>query len=101
MIKITADIGKGSVRAEGHSGFDVKGRDIVCAAVSMLLYTYLEELRKLGVRAGFSDDGDKFEICPECCAPEVMTAFEMMLSGLMLLERSYGENVQLEVLKIV
>ena len=100
MIKITADIDNRSVRAEGHSGFDEKGKDIVCAAVSILIYTYATELLKLGIPTDITDDGDVFEIYPNCYKPQMLYAFEMVLSGLRLLERSYRDNIELEVLKI-
>jgi uncharacterized protein YsxB (DUF464 family) len=35
-----------SCRAEGHALFDVAGKDIVCAAVTMLLRTVCEALQK-------------------------------------------------------
>ena len=35
-----------SCRAEGHALFDVAGKDIVCAAVTMLLRTTCEALQK-------------------------------------------------------
>lgn len=51
MIQIEIEKGKGSfvVIAKGHAGYDVEGKDIVCAAVSILLQGlvgYLDELEE-------------------------------------------------------
>ena len=45
MIVITHT--PGEIRIEGHAGYDVIGRDIVCAAVSVLTETFIEGVRKL------------------------------------------------------
>jgi len=37
MVKVTLDLSRRMLSARGHAGFDVKGKDIVCAAVSALI----------------------------------------------------------------
>lgn len=45
MITITHT--PGEIRIEGHAGYDEPGKDIVCAAVSVLTETFIEGVREL------------------------------------------------------
>lgn len=44
MIEIKFDPKNLELKVEGHAGQDVKGKDIICSAVSMLFYTLAESL---------------------------------------------------------
>ena len=46
MINITFDSLNLDLKVEGHAGADVKGKDIICSAVSMLFYTLADSLNK-------------------------------------------------------
>ena len=46
MINITFNAQNLELKVEGHAGADVKGKDIVCSAVSMLFYTLADSLIK-------------------------------------------------------
>ncbi len=56
-----------ALKVSGHSGFDEKGRDIVCAAVSILYHTLLVSISKV---AHVPQDITDFE---GCLATEVIT----------------------------
>lgn len=46
MINITFKPQSLELEVTGHAGADVKGKDIVCSAVSMLFYTLAESLNR-------------------------------------------------------
>jgi uncharacterized protein YsxB (DUF464 family) len=49
--------------AKGHAGYDSPGKDIVCSAVSILLYNAVNSCEKLlGVVLDASDDGKTFTV---------------------------------------
>ena len=76
------------LRAEGHAGYAEKGKDIVCAAVSVLMQTLaysigtcmMDDGRGLSVQAPQSSDN--------------MAKFELVTDGLILLAKQYPENVR-------
>lgn len=94
MINIKVNDSDLSIRAEGHAGYDKKGKDIVCAAVSILFYAYAAELLKTGVKTEIKDEGDVFEIVPEGGS---RSAYDTVMMGLRLLAESYENHVQIEV----
>ena len=89
---------------EGHSGFSIKGEDIVCAAVSCLAFTLLNTISD-----EVSDDRAKFirnivrdgymclEVLPFSFGEERVEAiFDTVLTGLCTLSDEYPENVILK-----
>lgn len=46
-ITFTESDGKYTMRCHGHSGYAKKGADIVCAAATMLAYTYAQAVQNL------------------------------------------------------
>ena len=83
-----------SIEIEGHSLFDVEGRDIVCAAVSSMAQLAGYQIERLGgrmlkkkgyVRIDWKEDG-----CSE-------VVIETLLDALKSLERDYPENIRVEV----
>lgn len=76
------------LRAEGHAGYAEKGKDIVCAAVSVLMQT-------LACSAGpcMGNDGKGFSVvCKK--SNDNIAKFELVTDGLALLQREYPENVR-------
>lgn len=48
---------------KGHAGFDVKGKDIVCAAVSVTAYTAIGALEELAGLKDFYSEKDGYILC--------------------------------------
>lgn len=90
--------------AEGHAGFNKKGGDIVCAAVSVLCFTLLECVkdeqssgRAKIIRSAVSDGSFTLEAEPYDFARERFNAiFETVLSGLWLIAEQYPDYVKFE-----
>lgn len=76
------------LRAEGHAGFAEKGKDIVCAAVSVLMQTLA-----CSVGTCMCNDGKVFSVvCKK--SNDNIAKFELVTDGLALLQREYPENVR-------
>ena len=99
MIKIKTNDETLTIRVEGHAGYAEKGKDIVCSAVSILLYTYASELLRLGILSQIRDEENSYDIRPEADLETAKPAFETILSGLRLLSEVYKKNVRLEEMK--
>jgi len=90
-------------RAAGHSGFDDSGRDIVCAAVSVLGCTCvnaLESLLGVLVRMRKNDDGILDFDLPDLPADRRKDAQLLMgalAQGLRDVQEQYPKNVRLEI----
>lgn len=91
---------------EGHAGYAPRGRDIVCAAVSILVYGLGIALRQLedgcaALRvarwkssAGYSEV--EVQLLPEALA-EGKAAFAVALGGFALLADSYPQCVAMQI----
>ena len=95
MITINTNIKTLAICATGHADFSTKGTDIVCAAVSILMYSYAAELLRLGVNTDISDDGCRFEIRTGRKTIRAMVAYETVMSGLRMIADEYGNSVQI------
>ena len=74
--------------AEGHAGYAEKGKDIVCAAVSVLMQTLA-----YSIGTCMMDDGRGLSVqAHQSC--DNMAKFELVTDGLILLAKQYPENVR-------
>ena len=92
MTKLFYDPKTPELRFEGHAGGGERGKDPVCAALSMLMYTLLEALPAEGVERYLADG-----YC-RVCGGDGRT-YEVIAAGLRLLAAEYPEHVCLEVRK--
>lgn len=103
MIQVTYnEVGDEMIlRAEGHAGYAEKGKDIVCAAVSVLMQT-------LACSVDANNTGNTFEISDgkngnrlTVQAPMSVlnrNKFDLVVEGLIRLAENYPENVQFKKL---
>ena len=90
MIRVRCEPGRLTV--SGHAGYAAAGQDIVCAAVSALVYAlagYLEEKGqavRIAVRKGYAD----IQGAGDCGA-----AFAMARCGMSQLARAYPDCVEI------
>ena len=97
MIKIHADKKSLCIRITGHAGYAPKGQDIVCAAVSALVYAYVEELMKLGIGGVLRDDEEMLATAPMLQPEKARIAFDMAVGGFEFLNINYASYIQLEI----
>lgn len=103
MIQVTYnEVGDAMIlRAEGHAGYAEKGKDIVCAAVSVLMQT-------LACSVDADNTGNTFELSDgkngnrlTVQAPMSVLnrdKFDLVVEGLIRLAENYPENVQFKKL---
>lgn len=105
MIRVTLfknDLGLYGFKSEGHAEYDDTGKDIVCAAVSILTYTAYRScikncnLKKNDYIEGMHDDGF-MEFYSKVQNHDVDLIFKTLLEGVKSLEESYGQYVRLEM----
>lgn len=96
MIEVTYWPGK-RLTVKGHSGFDEKGRDIVCSAATILAYTLCEALCKehSGDVSCCMKDGDA-DISVARRSRDTTVILAAIASGYGLLEKNYPDNVHVK-----
>ena len=92
MTRVFYDPKTPEMRFEGHAGAGERGKDPVCAALSMLMYTLLEALPAKGVERYLADGYCRVR-------GGSRETYEVIAAGLRLLAAEYPEHVCLEVRK--
>lgn len=86
-----------TIRMEGHAEYDSTGRDIVCAACSVLIQSMINALHVIGVTNNWKQDDGKVELAfpkgDEEKNKRAMGAYTMCRIGLEMLAKSYPDNV--------
>lgn len=98
MIRVLIDPQDMTLDVSGHAEYGNAGKDIVCAAASMLGYTLLARLREVnGVAYAHADSGSmtiRADKCRDYAVYRIMQeAFETVRAGYELLARQYPDNV--------
>lgn len=83
-------------RIGGHAGFEASGRDIICAAVSILAYTFLESVSELTNEPFVSEVDEAHGLIrfrfKEKPLHEGRLLFQALLEGLRMINEEYGEE---------
>jgi uncharacterized protein len=108
VIEIKIEIDKHkilkSLKVKGHSNFDAYGKDLVCASVSILLYTFYLSLKDLPLMEfDFKDKENDFEIIikksDENLIGELRGITIFLVKGLKSLALNFKENIKLNFLE--
>lgn len=103
MIRVSCD--GTALTLQGHAGTAPYGQDLVCAAVTGLVYALAQRLTELDAQGAFEkppevklESGDaRIRVIPkEPYAAEVLADFQLIYSGLRLLQNHYPEQVTVE-----
>jgi uncharacterized protein YsxB (DUF464 family) len=90
-----------SVLVSGHAGLADKGNDIVCSSVSVLVQSFNRSLAVKGIeqniasRDGFLQAVPDFELMNELEERFVLSALDMMIYGLLAVEKAYPGRVSI------
>lgn len=105
MIILTIKKGENAflemIRAEGHAEYAEKGKDIVCAAVSVLLQTGFIVMKKLpGIETTLMDNGATlFQLTITVKTPESLEKLlgisDFLFTGLRLIEKNYQDYIKI------
>ena len=95
MIKISVSFKnkQTTIVATGHANFN-DGNDIVCSAVSALLYTLIGALAK-ETEITSEDEKDVFKIVILKDSQNTKVILNTILSGIVQIQKAYPENVKL------
>lgn len=90
-----------ALEGRGHAGFAERGKDVVCAAVSVLFETLGEGLKRFGFspRMRRSAEGGFYRVelsAEEASSREAQLAFELISVGLEGVAAAYPNHVRLE-----
>jgi len=106
MIRVSVSLSEegviGSLVAEGHAGFGLKGTDIVCSAFTILLRTFARSVEaSSGITWKASDAGPgKFRLTVAAVVPAAAEQYrgwgEFFLRGLEDLAGEQPQQVQIE-----
>lgn len=92
MIQVINEQSK--ITLKGHAKYAPYGYDIVCSAVSTLVYTFQESIEKLTEdTVGFSYGIDETVICYDVVSCKTKLLIESFLLGLKLIAQNYPNNV--------
>lgn len=92
--------GQKEICCEGHSGYGVQGEDIVCAAISILVYSfskvceYLDRIDHIQINC-LEEESGKFSIRISDPLNETGNAYRMLVEGIEALEKNYEKNVKI------
>ena len=101
MISVTLDTSRPSLSIEGHAHYAEPGRDIVCAAASILACTLASRIRSLaGPGEILETSMEPGRVCvvthPDSQHRQAfISAFETVREGFLLLARQYPSHVSL------
>ena len=101
MMHIRIDVENMCVEVSGHAGYAPAGQDIVCAAVSTLIYTLAQNLALCLHPDDYTtkiEDGYAYIKAnpPDISTEECRDIFMIIANGLMMLEAEYGQYIQVE-----
>ena len=105
MIEVTFKPNEMKLTVGGHAEYDEKGKDIICAAVSILFYTLSDSLKKsemmLKKNSLVTEVGDK-ESSISCrplkkFEPNIETIYWVVLNGIQMLADEYKDYVKLTI----
>lgn len=95
MIKISKK--KSQITISGHAGYAEKGKDIVCAAVSMLIYNLQESINRLTEdTVGFCFAQDETTISFGTVSKETQLLIDSFIIGIKMLASNYPDNVRID-----
>ena len=102
-IKVNIDINENilkEIEITGHSHFAEKGKDIVCSAVSSLIYATLLTLKQMPIiNIDFIDNDDQMKIIILDIKNEVKGEIRgislSLINGLLLIKENYQNNIEI------
>lgn len=97
MISVKVIKNKSISRIEigGHSGYDVSGKDIVCASVSSIVITSVNAIIRMDENAiSYKEDEGYVEVIVNNHSKEVDILLDNMISLLKELEQTYKKYIK-------
>lgn len=92
-----------SVSVSGHAGLAEKGNDIVCSAVSVLVQSFGRSLAVKGIEQKIASESGFLHTVPDFAAMSeseghfALSALDMMIHGLLAVEKTYPGRVSISI----
>ena len=102
MIEIRYDEARLTMEIRGHADYDISGKDIVCAAISVLEQTLIQNLinreRPEWYVLDWEDetDGVYIHAKPITRAEDVREMFRFTMTGMRMIEEQYPDYIRIE-----
>lgn len=99
MIKVRySDTDSLMLRVSGHAGYAERGKDIICAGVTAIVFALLGYLVNIDGTLQYETEESTGYVCivSNSVDKRVESAFEMALVGLMQLEREHPKYIDLK-----
>ena len=94
MIKINSS--EGCISINGHAGYDVQGKDIVCAAVSVLAQNLIMSIEKLTEdKIKYSISAGKLDINYKKLSKQAQVLLASFFIGIEAIANEYPQYVKL------
>lgn len=102
MVRIQMKIGEDGtceIHAKGHANYAERGKDIVCASVSILIYTLIESIDEKDLSAPavieIREGETLIRVKPKSeNKGKICAVFEVIANGFELLQKKFPENVK-------
>ena len=98
MIKVNIKAKDGninSIKISGHAGYDISGKDIVCAAVSSITITTINALIRLDENAIDYVQNDDLTVIVKKHDEVTSVLIQNMIDLLQELEKDYKKNIKI------
>lgn len=97
-VSIYRENGDHHIRIEGHAGYGEVGKDIVCAGISTLAYTMINELTNLekqGVRSSYQLTDGKIHIIFSGDEKILNPVESVIITGFEMIAENFPDNLSL------
>lgn len=96
MTRAFFNMGEGYALISGHAGAGKEGKDLICAACSILSYTLERELERVGAEPEVSRDKERGYCLIKAGRHDAQTAaiMDTIRTGFRLLEENYPDHVR-------
>ena len=85
-----------SIYVSGHAQFEDKGKDLICAAVSSIMFGFMNALDELNEDVDIKQKTNEICIINNSSLDVVENYFELVMMQLKTIEKSYDEFIRIE-----
>ncbi len=98
MIKVVFSLDKHYtyLSIKGHADYADAGKDLVCAAVSSIVFGLMNAIDESKEAVEIADYGNKIEIINNSSSELIDNYFELVIFQLKTIEESYGRFIEIE-----
>ena len=85
-----------SLSVSGHADFGEYGRDLICAAVSSIIFGFMNALDETGEDLEISQEENEITIIDHSGSDRIQDYFSLVIVQLKTIEESYGQYITIE-----